>query len=361
MPFHSSARSVVIGLSLGLVVRFAFAAPPAGRSRQPGLPRGPLPIAAGTPRDFTGLANVIRLSEKLYSGGVPEGDAGFTALRRLGIRTVISVDGMTPDVARARRLGMRSVHLPFGYDGCPRPTAVRIVRAVRDLPGPIYLHCHHGKNRAPTAAAFARVSLDGVPTAQAVREMAAAGTGKEYVGLYDAVRGFQAPSAAELDRVPVPLREVSPTPPWMAAMVEGERRYARLVRFQQANWPARSRRAAAHEALQLREWFAELQRRPDAPHGSPAAPATHTTAGIGGPPGPPATPAKDAPSRGAGFRRLLSAGEAEARRLEQHLRKLDRPAAGRSLNRIGANCAACHSAYRNVPSPELSTPASPGL
>src|SRR4051812_43585744 len=40
-----------------------------------------------------GIENVYRLSPRLYSGGQPEGRAGFSALKRLGIRTLISVDG----------------------------------------------------------------------------------------------------------------------------------------------------------------------------------------------------------------------------------------------------------------------------
>src|SRR5687767_5738878 len=69
-------------------------------------PAGPLSIGA-KPADFAALPNVRRLSEKLYSGGVPAGSEGFQALRRLGIRTVVSVDGMKPEVELARRHGMR--------------------------------------------------------------------------------------------------------------------------------------------------------------------------------------------------------------------------------------------------------------
>jgi TonB family protein len=42
---------------------------------------------------------------------------------------------------------------------CGSPTATRIVRAVRDLPGPIYVHCHHGKHRSAAEGANTDVSL----------------------------------------------------------------------------------------------------------------------------------------------------------------------------------------------------------
>jgi len=58
------------------------------------------------PRQLPGLHNVVPYtgsgSEAFYSGSAPEGDAGFDALVKLGIKTVISVDGATPDLARAK-------------------------------------------------------------------------------------------------------------------------------------------------------------------------------------------------------------------------------------------------------------------
>lgn len=103
-----------------------------------------------TAGESPGLHNDFRLSEKLYRGGVPIGEAGYRSLQGLGIKTIISVDGAPPDLVLARKFSMRYVQLPFGYDGCPTPTANAIVKVVRDLPGPVYIHCHHGKHRSPT-------------------------------------------------------------------------------------------------------------------------------------------------------------------------------------------------------------------
>src|SRR4051794_32733608 len=82
-------------------------------------PAGP-PPAAPAKVEAPGLHNVYRLTPGLYSGSSPEGDTGFRSLRRLGIHTVLSVDGARPDLERARRHGLRYVHLPVGYDGVPR-------------------------------------------------------------------------------------------------------------------------------------------------------------------------------------------------------------------------------------------------
>lgn len=271
-----------------------------------------------------GVHNVFRLSEKLYSGGVPAGDAAFAALKRLGIRTVLSVDGARPDVARAKRFGIRTVHIPFGYDGCPSPIANRIVRAVRDLPGPIFLHCHHGRHRSPTAAAFARIALDGISNESAVREMERAGTGKGYTGLYGDVRRYRAPTAAELDRTPADFLEVAPTPPMMDTMVQIDQRYVGLSRCRENGWktpPDHPDLKPSHEALQLRELFTELARTPEV-RGKPA-----------------------------DYRGWMRASERDAAALERALRAKDLARASLLLNRVGVTCGACHARYRNIPQP----------
>ena len=93
------------------------------------------------------LPNAVQIHQKVISGGQPEGEAGFAELARLGIKTVISVDGARPDVATAQSFGLRYVHLPHGYDGIPSERALELAKAVREFDGPIYIHCHHGKQR----------------------------------------------------------------------------------------------------------------------------------------------------------------------------------------------------------------------
>src|SRR5688572_28625302 len=117
LPRHS-VLSIVLALALmaGWTVSSLAKA-----GSYPGLRVG------ATPVDLPALPNVVRLAERLYSGGLPGGEPGFRTLQRLGIRTLITVDGARPDVATAKRYGMRYVHLPFGYDGLPIPTANAIV------------------------------------------------------------------------------------------------------------------------------------------------------------------------------------------------------------------------------------------
>src|SRR6516164_9740614 len=108
--------------------------------RPPQTPQAEQSRSDTTKIDAPGLHNVYRITDKLFSGSSPEGDEGFRSLHELGIKTVISVDGARPDVGSAHKYGIRYVHLPFGYDGIPRQRVVALAKAVRDLPGPFYIH-----------------------------------------------------------------------------------------------------------------------------------------------------------------------------------------------------------------------------
>jgi protein tyrosine phosphatase (PTP) superfamily phosphohydrolase (DUF442 family) len=280
------------------------------------------PVGAAKPAEFPGLHNVFRVDARLYSGSVPEGDVGFASLSALGIRTVISVDGARPDVDRARRFGLRYLHLPFGYDGCPTPRALEIIRAVRDLPGPIYLHCHHGKHRSPAAAALVHIALDGASNQEAVAFMKRAGTAPEYVGLYGGAASFRQPTTAQIDAAPNQFPSVAAIPPLAEAMVKIDERQAALLQSQKERWRAPREHPdilPPHEALQLRELFRELQRT------------------------------DDVKSRPADFKQRLRSAEAGAAALEAALRSHHLTEADTAMRRTMATCASCHARYRNVP------------
>ena len=98
---------------------------------------------------------------------------------------MISVDGAQPQVELARKYGLRYVHLPHGYDGVSEKRAQELAKAVRDLPSPIYIHCHHGKHRSPAAATVACVGAGLLQRDQGLSVLRTAGTSDHYEGLYD--------------------------------------------------------------------------------------------------------------------------------------------------------------------------------
>jgi hypothetical protein len=282
----------------------------------------PAPVAEAF--DAPGLHNVLRVTPALYSGSSPEGDAGFQSLRDLSVKTVLSVDGARPDVARARRFGLRYVHLPIGYDGVPEAQGRRLARAVRDLPGPVYLHCHHGRHRGPAAAAVIHRCLDATCTVHAAVEfLRRAGTDPRYLGLYAAPQRFQPLSAAELNAVPADFPEVSPVAALAQLMVTLDEHWEHLKRVRTAGWMVPKEHPdldPAHEALQLREGYREAGRLPE----------------VGG--------------RPEELRRWMGEAEGAAGDLEQALRQgPDATAAEAAYQRSAAACGRCHGRYRDVP------------
>src|ERR1022692_4485634 len=142
-----------------------------------------------------GLHNVYRITDKLISGSSPEGDEGFRSLKELGVKTIISIYGARPELDHARKYGLRYVHLPTENDELSRLQILRLAKAVRDLPGPVYLHCHDGKQRGPAAAAAVRLCLDEkCSIEQAVAQMKLAGIDAH---LYQALKTLVRPSKQE--------------------------------------------------------------------------------------------------------------------------------------------------------------------
>ena len=210
-----------------------------------------------------GLPNCILVCQGIYSGGQPVSEVGFESLSKLGIKTIISVDGALPDVESAAKLGLRYVHLPHGYDGIDRDQAALLSKAIGELDGPFYVHCHHGKHRSPAAAAVACIGRGIFDSNQGLQLLNVAGTSTDYRGLYQSVAGAVKFESAELDRVEAEFPERVPGGPLVESMVEIEKHFKALNVLAENEWdlaPNQPDLDAAHEALLMFEQFAELVR-----------------------------------------------------------------------------------------------------
>jgi protein tyrosine phosphatase (PTP) superfamily phosphohydrolase (DUF442 family) len=277
--------------------------------------------------EIRGIENTFRLSPRLYSGGDPHGADALAALKSLGIRTIISVDGATPDVETARKLGIRYVHLPIGYDGVPREQAVRLVKAIRTLPGPVYVHCHHGKHRGPAAAAVCGIATEGWSKDEALAWMKEAGTSPDYRGLFASTREFIPPTAEELERAGKELPERAEVPALVEMMVQVDERWDRMKAVQKAGFKAPADQPdldPPHEALQLAELFRELVRL------------------------------RETKERGKVFLAEAEAAERHATSLEASLRSFAkgptdeaRKSVESAFTTVGKGCTACHASHRD--------------
>lgn len=172
------SAAFVAGLCIVVACSTSEPAKPRPVTIQPPLP------TAEKPADYPGIHNMVTYAPGLYSGAVPEGDEGFETLADMGVRTILSVDGAAPEVEEAAKYGIRYVHLPISYSGIEEERRLEIARVVRDLPGPVYIHCHHGKHRSAGAAATAGVELGWIDNQTALARMKVSGTAPSYKGLY---------------------------------------------------------------------------------------------------------------------------------------------------------------------------------
>ena len=167
------------------------------------------------------LENVFHLSDQIYSGGEPLSEEAFSRLAGWGVRTIISVDGKAPNHALAAAHRIHTVHIPTQYRGLSPERMLLLVKSFRELEGPFYVHCFHGRHRGPAAAAIGRVVLNGTPRSQALAEMRQwCGTSPAYEGLFECVATSQIPSPTATAAHPVTSPEAKPQSlsSWMATI-----------------------------------------------------------------------------------------------------------------------------------------------
>jgi hypothetical protein len=230
------------------------------------------------------------------------------------------VDGAKPDAEAARRHGLRYIHLPFGYDGVPANRVAELAKAAGHDSSPVYVHCHHGLYRGPTAVAIICEATANWTTNQAQAWMRDAGTASEYAGLYRSAATFKKPTPEQLAAVN-DLPEVTKSSSVVEAMVGIDEHFSRLKLSQKANWTTPAGHAditPEHEAMLLWEQLRELDR------------------------------SNDTASRSADYRAKLGNAEEAVGSLRQTFLEVGTPATiDQSFARVGAMCSDCHKRYRN--------------
>jgi len=223
-------------LGVVLVVCFAFQACNSIGKKEQALANA-LPLSTATqPVNLPGLENVVAFTESFYSGAVPVGEQGFATLKAMGIKTIVSVDGAKPQLKYVQKYGLRYVHLPIGYDAVSDERSLELARTGRDLAGPFYIHCHHGKHRSAAASAVISVLLGELMPDQAIKRMHVSGTSLHYKGLFASASKAVPASEAELDSASNVFPQVWQTRNLVDAMVAIDQATDHLKAIKAAGW-----------------------------------------------------------------------------------------------------------------------------
>lgn len=202
------------------------------------------------------IENFYQISSDLYSGGEPYSPEAFALLKKHNIKSILTVDAAIPQVELARKHGIRYIQIPIGYDGIATDTANEIAQAFELAPKPMYVHCHHGKHRGPTACMVIGVAHYNWTEQQAVKWLHDAGTAEAYKGLYQTARDFKKkdyqpnrrkllkdfPETAKVDQLPRAMADMGR----IYDLLKKHNRNNEILKFDQA--------------ILLQEAFHEMQR-----------------------------------------------------------------------------------------------------
>ncbi len=269
----------------------------------------------------TNLQNVIVLADgAVINGSAPRTDADFAALARSGVQTIIAVDGALPAVEPAARHGLRYVHLPISYDGISPERLRSCARVVTQLPGPVYVHCLHGRHRSPAVSAATLVALGRLSPTEGVALLETAGTSPRYAGLYEAVRAATPLSGEVLAGTETFPSRARPTT-LVGQMVELDRVFESLDHLRRTEWrptPDAPDLDAAHLARQLREQLQAIRPEPRAPQADQQR-----------------------------FRKELADSLKTAQAFADALKTGDRKATTTQFESVRASCRSCHASFRD--------------
>jgi tyrosine-protein phosphatase SIW14 len=130
----------------------------------------PFGLAAAEP---SGVPNFHQVNDRIYRGAQPTAE-GFQALAKMGIKTIVD---LRREAAQARgeqhvveALGMRFLSVPMEMGA---PTDEQISRVMQELnsnAGPVFVHCHGGRDRTGTVIACYRKTHDAWDSQKALDE-----------------------------------------------------------------------------------------------------------------------------------------------------------------------------------------------
>lgn len=136
-----------------------------------------------------GISKLMEFQKDLYSGARPQGIVGTQSLYEFGVRTIISVDSSPPNHHSADLLGISLIHIPLSYSGPDEEQILDLTTAYAMARGngKVYIHCHHGMHRAPTACALIAIGIGISSPEQTQAKMEVAGTSMHYPMLWESV------------------------------------------------------------------------------------------------------------------------------------------------------------------------------
>jgi tyrosine-protein phosphatase SIW14 len=116
------------------------------------------------------------LDEDVYRSEQPN-RKGFEEIRDHGIRTVLNLRSSHSDDQAAAGFGLNLVRVPMRAGRFSEDDIVAALKAIKDSPKPVLIHCQHGADRAGVVSAMFRIVFQGWSKDEAIAELLGGGFG----------------------------------------------------------------------------------------------------------------------------------------------------------------------------------------
>jgi protein tyrosine/serine phosphatase len=115
-----------------------------------------------------GIDNFGIVSPDLWRGARPN-IVGMQTLKQMGVKTIIDLEDR--DASAEIPPGVNYVRLPVSPFRCDRVDGRALLNAIATSSRPIFIHCRQGRDRTGLAVAIYRCKVEGMSSADAIREL----------------------------------------------------------------------------------------------------------------------------------------------------------------------------------------------
>ncbi len=121
--------------------------------------------------DVPGLRNLARVDKGLWRSYQPRRE-GFRQLKKLGVKTVVSLRNTRSDRKYLKGLGLRYKRLSVAPWNAKEKRLLQVLKVLTDPANqPVVVHCKHGADRTGLVVALYRVIVQGWSKEKALKEL----------------------------------------------------------------------------------------------------------------------------------------------------------------------------------------------
>ena len=126
-------------------------------------------LYAAEPVSIEGVENSYRISADLYRSAQPERE-GFTALQKMGVRSVLNLREFHKDTRKARHTQLHLMAYPVAAGEVTAADVENCLALIAGAPKPVLVHCWHGSDRTGIVVAAYRIVFEKWSVEEAEKE-----------------------------------------------------------------------------------------------------------------------------------------------------------------------------------------------